>query len=213
MKQRTLFAVLAAVLCAILLAPAAQAQDRDDLYEDDRYEDDDRDRDDRRFALGLGAGVVEPDGIGEIYYHAALRIRLFDDDDDRDDDDWRYVERGDIQAHIEPEIGYWERDEAGVSESDLSLGVNAIGLIPGRRVDYYFGVGLGFHFLDTKIDGIGTQPDLDESDEVLGGNFHVGLDVHLGEHVSAFGTGRLDVVEGQEDTLQSKVFMGLRIGL
>lgn len=211
MKQRSFLAMMAAILCAVLLAPAGHAQDRDD----DRYDDDDRNE--HRTALGLGAGVVEPDGTGEIYYHGAVRIRLFDgdeDDDDRDDDDWRYAGgRGDIQAHIEPEIGYWTRDDDGVSESDLSVGVNAIGLIPGRVVDYYFGVGLGLHFLDRQVDGIGPLPDLDESDEAFGGNFHVGLDVHLGEHVSVFGTGRLDVVEGQDETLQSKVFMGLRFGI
>jgi hypothetical protein len=208
MKQRTLLAMLAVILCSVLLAPDGFAQDRDDDRDDD-------DRDSRRTALGIGAGVVEPDGIGEIYYHGAVRIRLFDDDEDegRDEDDWRYAGRGDIQAHLEPEIGYWERDENGASESDLSIGVNALGLIPGRVVDYYFGVGLGFHFLDTRIDGVGTQPDLDESDEAFGGNFHVGLDVHLGENVSLFGTGRLDVVEGQDETLQSKVFMGLRFGI
>lgn len=208
MKQRTLLAMLVAILCSALLAPAGFAQDRDDDRDDD-------DRDSRRTALGIGAGVVEPDGIGEIYYHGAVRIRLFDDDEDegRDDDDWRYAGRGDIQAHLEPEIGYWERDDRGASESDLSIGVNALGLIPGRVVDYYFGVGLGFHFLDTRIDGVGNQPNLDESDEAFGGNFHVGLDIHLGENVSLFGTGRLDVIEGQDETLQSKVFMGLRFGL
>jgi hypothetical protein len=207
MKQRTFLAMLAAILCSALLAPAGFAQDRDDDRDDD-------DNDGRRTAIGIGAGVVEPDGIGEIYFHGAVRIRLFDDEDEgRDDDDWRYAGRGDIQAHIEPEIGYWESDDSGRSDSDLSIGVNALGLIPGRVVDYYFGVGLGFHFLDTRVDGVGTQPDLDESDEALGGNFHVGLDVHLGENVSLFGTGRLDVVEGREDTLQSKVFMGLRFGI
>lgn len=211
MKHRNCLAMLAAILCATLLATPGHAQDRDD----DRDGDGDE-RNERRVALGLGAGVVEPDGSGEIYFHGAVRIRLFDDenDDDRDEDDWRYAGgRGDIQAHIEPEVGYWESDEDGASESDLSVGLNAVGLIPGRVVDYYFGVGLGLHFLDTKIEGIGTQPDIDESDEAFGGNFHVGLDVHLGEHVSLFGTGRLDVVEGQDETLQSKVFMGLRIGL
>ncbi len=210
MKQRTFLATLAAILCAVLLAPAGHAQERDDDRDDDE-------RNERRTALALGAGVVEPDGTGEIYYHGAVRIRLFDGEDegdDRDEDDWRYSGgRGDIQAHIEPEIGYWQRDDDGVSESDLSVGVNAVGLIPGQVVDYYFGVGLGFHFLDTQIDGIGNQPDLDTSDEAFGGNFHVGLDVHLGEHVSVFGTGRLDVVEGQDETLQSKVFMGLRFGI
>ena len=207
MKQRTIFAVLAAALCALLLAPGAGAQQQ----RDDRRDDDDRDND-RDLAFGVAAGVVEPDEEGEIYYHAAFRWRLDDEDDDRrGDDDWRYASRGDIEAYFEPEVGYWERDEAGRSESDLSVGVNAIGVVPGRSVDYFFGVGLGFHFLDTQIDVADPAvPDVDESDEVLGGNFQVGLDIHLTETVALFGAGRFDVLEGVDDTLQSKVYMGLR---
>ena len=211
MKKNTILPVLAAALCALLLAPAAWAQEqRDDRRDDDR--DDGRDNG-RQLALGLAAGIVEPDDEGEIYYSAALRIRLFDDDEDRrrGDDDWRYASRGDIRAYLEPEIGYWERDEVGISESDLSVGVNAIGVVPGQTVDYFFGVGLGFHFLDTQIDVADPAvPDVDESDEVLGGNFQVGLDIHLTRAVSLYGAGRFDVLEGVDDNLQSKVYMGLR---
>ncbi|MFP3939081.1 MAG: hypothetical protein ACLF0P_02130 [Thermoanaerobaculia bacterium] len=191
-------AAVTAALCALLVVPAAWAQ-RDD------------DDDGRRFGLALGGGVVEPDDAGEIYYHAALRYRLSDRDEPRDDDDWRYVDRGDIQAHIEPEIGYWERDDPGFTESDLTVGVNAIGVVPGRAVDYFFGVGLGLHFLDTQIDVRDPdQPDIDESDEHFGGNFQVGLDIHLGESASLFGAGRFDVIEGLDETLQGKVYMGFR---
>lgn len=202
MRQRTLFAVVAAGLAALLLAPGAWGQQRDDR----------RDGDGGRFAFAVGAGVVEPDNEGEIYYMGALRIRLFRDGDRRrGDDDWRYAGRGDIEAYIEPEIGYWERDGVGRSDSDLNVGVNAIGVIPGRAVDYFFGVGLGFHFLDTRIDVADpTVPDIDTSDEHLGGNFQVGLDFRLGRAASIFGVGRFDVLEGVDDTLQSKVYMGMR---
>lgn len=197
MTYRIPTAAVTAALCALLVVPAARAQ-RDD------------DRDHRRFGLALGAGIVEPDDAGEIYYHAALRYRLSDRDERRDDDDWRYADRGDVEAHIEPEIGYWERDEGPVSESDLSVGINAIGVVPGRTVDYFFGVGLGIHFLDTRIEPTVGGGSFDGSDEHLGGNFQVGLDIHLGDSASLFGAGRFDVIEGLDETLQGKVYMGFR---
>lgn len=197
MKHRSHLVALVAVLCALATASAGQAQDRG------------ADGPDGRFALALGAGIVEPDGGGEIYYHGGLRFRV-SGEGERDEDDWRYARRGDIQAYVEPEVGYWKRDEDGVSESDLSLGVNAIGVVPGRAVDYFFGVGLGVHFLDTEIQTVGGGVIVDEGDEHFGGNFQVGLDVHASDAVSFFGTGRFDVIEGLDETLQGKVYMGLR---
>lgn len=209
MTQRTIIAVLVAVLCALVAVSGASAQDPDEPRYQRRDRDDDRD--DHRFALGLAAGVVEPDEEGEIYYLANFRIHLFGDDDERGEDDWRYADRGDIEAYLEPEIGYWERSEARFSESDLNVGINAIGVVPGRTVDYFFGVGLGYHFLDTQIDVADPAvPDVDESDGHFGGNFQVGLDIHLGDTVSLFGAGRFDVIEGVDETLQGKVYMGLR---
>lgn len=193
MKHRSHLVAVVTVLCALAFAARGFAQDRD-----------------QRFALALGAGVVEPDGGGEIYYHAALRIRVSGEERQRSGDDWRYESRGDIQAHIEPEVGYWSRDEDGFSESDLILGVNAVGVVPGRSVDYFFGVGLGVHLLDTQIDGAPGRAAVDESDSHFGGNFQVGLDVHVSRSVSLFGTGRFDVIEGLDETLQGKVYMGMR---
>lgn len=206
MKHRSHLVAFVTVLCALAFASAGLAQDR----RDDRYDDDDDGRN-RRLALSLGAGVVEPDGGGEIYYHGAFRI-LVSDEDERGEDDWRYERgrRGDIQAYVEPEVGYWERDENGFSESDLLVGVNAIGVVPGQAVDYFFGVGLGVHFLDTQIAAAPGRTELNESDTHFGGNFQVGLDVHMTEGLSLFGTGRFDVVEGLDETLQGKVYMGLR---
>lgn len=206
MKHRSHLVVIVAVLSTLAFATGGFAQDR---Y-DDRNGDRDRDGS-LRYGLALGAGVVEPDSSGEIYYHAAFRIRVSHDNDERrGKDDWRYASRGDIQAHFEPELGYWSRDDKGISESDLSVGVNAIGVIPGRAVDYFFGVGLGVHFLDTQIDAAPNRQALDESDSHFGGNFQVGLDVHMSRNVSLFGTGRFDAVEGAQETLQGKVYMGLR---
>lgn len=191
-----LVAVTLCTLCALAVAGPAQAQ---------RGSDDDLDR----FALALGAGLVEPDDEGEIYYTAAFRIGFLQDDRDRREDDRGYERPGDVRAYIEPEIGYWERDDARRTESDLSVGVNAIGVVPGRSVDYFFGVGLGLHALDTEIRSAGRTT-FDESDTKLGGNFQVGLDIHLTDSTSIFGTGRFDILEDVDDTLQGKVYMGLR---
>jgi len=193
---KTLVVLAACCLCALTLAVPAHAQ-RDDGSASDR------------FALALGAGVVEPGGQGEIYYSGALRFRLSKDEHRQQGDDWRYANRGDVQAYIEPEVGYWSRDDQGTSESDLSVGVNGIGVVPGRIVDYFFGVGLGLHAIDTKIEAAGVTT-FDESDTRFGGNFQVGLDIHMTDSVSLFGTGRFDIIEGLDDTLQGKVYAGLR---
>lgn len=200
MSSRALLATMITCLLLTLAVPAAHAA---------------QNRDPDRYAFSVGAGIVEPDDSGELYYTAALRIGLFRSQKNRDrvdDDDWRYSKRGDIEAYLEPEIGYWERDEAGLQESDLSGGINAIGVVPGRAVDYFFGVGLGFHILDAELvdSGRGVGTGILADDTVLGGNFQVGLDIHLSESVSLFGTGRFDVLEDVDDTLQGKVYMGLR---
>jgi len=199
MSHRVLLTALIACVVLTLVVPAAQAQ---------------RDPNPKRYAFSVGAGIVEPDSAGELYYTAAFRIGLFHTDkrrNDVDDDDWRYSGRGDIEAYLEPEVGYWERNDNGLQESDFSGGVNAIGVVPGRAVDYFFGVGLGFHLLDSELRPAGARGvGVSTSDTVLGGNFQVGLDIHLSDGVSLFGTGRFDVLENVDDTLQGKVYMGLR---
>lgn len=221
MTSKTNFHAFAVACLALVLflagpalLPAQDVPDDDvpdvDLYEDDPWDDDEWDED--RFGLALGAGVVEPDGEGEIYYMAALRIRILDGDDrsrTRRRPGQR-VERGDMEAYIEPEVGYWERDEAGLSQSDLLVGVNAVGVVPGRHVDYFFGVGLGVHFFDTEISSGVVGPGLTSDETNIGGNFQVGLDLNFTEAVSVFGAGRFDIIEGVEDNIQGKVYVGLR---
>lgn len=180
---------------------------------------------DDHFALSLGVGVVEPDGEGEIYFHGGFRFRVGGDGEDDDyDHDYEKGERrqrssrsGDnrderaaILAFVEPEIGYWEQDQDFGSDSDFLVGVNAIGVVPGRRVDYFFGVGLGVHFLDVAINDATSAVRSSESETAFGGNFQVGLDINFTDSVAVFGAGRFDVLEGADDNFQAKVYVGLR---
>jgi hypothetical protein len=186
----------AIALALALLAPAvAWAQDDDDYdagsYE---YEPDEV----NRYGFGLAGGLVDPGGSTEPYYTANFRMRLGSRDG--------YTDRREegIYAVLEPEVGYWERN----GDSDLLAGVNLLGVVPFRRVDYFFGVGAGVHFLDTEVR---RGNDLvDESDQRLGLNAQFGLDVLLGDNVALFGAGRFDLVEGASDDLQDKIYVGLR---
>jgi len=152
------------------------------------------------YALGFGLGLVDPEGPTEPYYSVALRIRMGRHDRDRED-----LQAEGMQGFIEPEIGYWERD---AGNSDMLAGVNLIGVVPFRRVDYSFGVGAGIHFLDFQVQqGLDV---IDDSDERFGVNAQFGIDLHMTDNLTAFGTGRFDLVEGNEFELQNKVYLGLR---
>lgn len=209
--------IVAGALACLALGAGAQVTEAQANQQRSYNQADDRDEardEDNRFALGLGVGVVDPSGVGELYYTANLRFRILDGDDDeseRAEGSWRYEQTREIQAYIEPEVGYWKESTARSKQSDLSVGVNAIGVVPGAVVDYFFGVGAAVHFYDTQIDSTSPQvPAVDESDTHLGGNFQIGLDIRFGDTVSAFGTGRFDLIEGVEDTIQGKVYLGLR---
>lgn len=221
--------IVAGALACLALGAGAQVTEAQTNQQRSYNQADERDKaqnEDDRFALGIGVGVVDPSGVGELYYTANLRFRILDGDDDeveRADGAWRYDQTHEIQAYLEPEIGYWEESTEtttrtnnvvttrSTNQSDLSVGVNAIGVVPGAVVDYFFGVGAAVHFYDTQIDSTNPQDTrVDESDTHLGGNFQIGLDIQLGDTVSAFGTGRFDLIEGLEDTIQGKVYLGLR---
>ena len=187
--RKTLIAL--AVMTLLLTGLPAAAQDDD-------YEDYDEVAND--YAFGLGLGLVDPDGDVEPYYTANFRFRLGDHDQDEVE-----LRQGGIQGFLEPEVGYWE----GEGASDLLLGINLLGLVPFRQVDYYFGVGAGMHFLDTDIETVDGDV-LSESDERLGVNVQFGLDVHVTDNMALFGTGRFDLVEGSDNEVQEKAFLGIR---
>lgn len=179
-------------VAALLLLFAAVPAGADEDYDDEGQAND--------YAFGIGLGLVDPEGPVEPYYTANLRIRL--GDHDREEYELR---QGGIQGFIEPEIAYWE----GEGDTDLLLGANLLGLVPFRSVDYYFGVGAGVHFFDTEFENVNGDL-IEDSDERLGVNVQFGLDVHVADNMALFGTGRFDLVEGAENEVQTKGFLGLR---
>jgi hypothetical protein len=195
------------VLTAVLSTGLAHAQT------DDNYENEDR-RDVDQFALAVGAGLVDVDTIADVenYLTASLRIRVSGRGGDSDGGDWRGRDprdEGGVAGYIEPEIGYWEASGDNGDGSDLLVGLNLVGAVPLGAVDSFFGVGAGVHFIDSILLDSSNILD-DDSETKLGANAHFGLDIYITEHLSAFGVGRFDLVQGSQDDLQSKVYLGLR---
>jgi hypothetical protein len=204
------------VIAGLAWGIPAAAQDRSD-DEDEGGEP--------RLALGVGLGLVEPSDDVEPYLNASLRIRIGGGGGDRDDrggresrdrrrsDDWRGRRNDDqgIRGYLEPEIGYWEAnsDNDGDPEgSDLLVGLNLVGVVPLGSVDSFFGVGAGAHFIDAQLV---DATDIDgDSQTKLGLNAQFGLDIYLTRSLSLFGVGRFDLVEDTDDSVQSKVYIGLR---
>lgn len=179
--------------------------------------EEERDERVRRFALGVGAGLVNAGPTTEPYFMASLRMQFGQQDgreEDRDDErrDVRRDTRGDqrrdgregLGGYLEPEIGYWERSALGVSESDLMVGVNIGGLVMLRSISYFVAAGVGVHFID--VDRFDVQDDSTS----LGVNVQFGVDVHLSPSFSVFGVGRVDLVDEWDDETQAKIYLGLR---
>ena len=185
---------------ALLAAGQAQAQGSNDRDDDDNG---DRHRD--RFALGVGVGLVEPLNEVENYYMASLRVRF----GGRGDDSRQAAGDEGIIGYLEPEVGYWSPNgkNRGTGD-DLLLGVNLVGVIPLGPVDTFLGVGAGAHFIDSTLltnDVAGSG-----KETKLGVNAQFGLDLFITRRLSAFGVGRFDLVQGSDDRVQSKVYLGLR---
>lgn len=194
------------LLTVAVLLPAgmAQAQGSNDRRDRDRDEDGDNRNEIRRFALGVGIGLVEPLNKTETYYMASLRIRT----SGRDSRDRRGPDEG-ITGYLEPEVGYWtSSDKNRPKGSDLLLGVNLIGVVPLGSVDSFFGVGAGAHFIDASLAENDTT--LNGRDTKFGANAQFGIDLYINHTLSAFGTGRFDLVQGSSNRVQSKVYLGLR---
>jgi hypothetical protein len=202
MRRWTLASALA--LAALLSTGWAQAQTsgRNDRNDRDDAEGG-RNRD--RFAFSLGAGLVEPSGGVETYYTAALRIRVSGRDDDS-----RHKTTGDdsVTGYLEPEIGYWKASGKHGKGSDTLLGVNLIGVVPFGSVDSFFGVGAALHSIDKSL--VEDDVSLSGTDSKFGADAQFGIDIYITSKLSAFGTGRFDLVQGTQSRVQSKVYLGLR---
>ena len=180
---------------ALLASQPVLAQSDDEEDENAAY----------NYALGVGVGLVEA-GETEDYLTAALRIRVGRDEDE-DGEGGRRLDRG-IEGYIEPEIGYWESSTDAIDGSDLLLGVNLIGAMPFSRAETFIGVGVGAHFIDAAV--LENNPNLDDDETKLGVNAQFGIDLRVSRSVSAFGTGRFDLVQGSEENVQTKVYLGVR---
>lgn len=188
--------IVPAVLGMALLAsqPVLAQSDDDEDDENAPY----------NYALGVGVGLVEAVET-EDYLTASLRIRVARDGEDEDGGGRR--DRG-IEGYIEPEIGYWESSVDNFEGSDLLLGVNLVGAFPFSRAESFLGVGVGVHFIDTAL--LENNPALDDSETKLGANAQFGIDLRLSRSLSAFGTGRFDLVQGSSENVQTKIYLGLR---
>jgi hypothetical protein len=215
--RRTLLtlAVLCLTLAGSRMAAAQTGQGGQNAKDQDIYENAPSHD---RFALGLGIGLVKPDGDAEVYSTASLRIRLRGRDhssepDERSGEDHPRYYRGQyeegIRGYLEPEVGYWTGKQDNVDTKDALVGLNLVGVVPTRSADFFIGVGFGVHFVD-EPKAVGNLFEK-KSDQHLGGNLQVGVDINLSDSLALFGTGRVDILEGATNNRQSKVYGGLRI--
>ena len=202
MTRCTMASALA--LTALLSTGWAQAQSADRNDRNNR-DDDEGGRNRDRFAFSVGAGLVEPSGGVETYYTAALRIRVSGRDDDS-----RHRTTGDdsVTGYLEPEIGYWKASGNHGKGNDTLFGLNLIGVVPFGAVDSFFGVGAALHSIDKSL--VEDDPRLSGTDSKFGADAQFGIDIYITNRLSAFGTGRFDLVQGTQSRVQSKVYLGLR---
>lgn len=179
-----------------------------------------------RWSIGLGAGLVEPDGDSEIYYMANLRWRITGRDgrgrsysDDPNQEHYRGRPPGGeygggIRGYLEPEIGYWETSDRDSDYEDLMVGLNLVGVVPTRAADFFIGVGFGLHQTDGKAiirdDSGNAVGRLDFDESRLGGNIQVGVEIKLSQSTGIFGLGRLDILEDQPNERLTKIVGGVR---
>ena len=165
-----------------------------------------------RFGFGIGVGLVNLDeefveDDVENYLTAHLRIAFGDTNAHRGG-------RRGLRGYLEPEIGIWDGDFA----SDTMIGINIVGSIPFNAVDFYVGAGAAIHMLESDARMVGDVLVPATEEDAFGVNAHFGVDVHLSETVTVFGTGRFDIINDSSDTfsggdsLEAKVFLGLRFG-
>ena len=177
-------------LCALTVISAAPAFAQADEAE--------------KLSIGLGGGITQTDIGNQPYWMLNARFRA----------GYRSTgeeHQGAITGFVEPEIGYWKSTNKSVHGSDTLVGVNLIGAFPFSAAESFLGVGVGAHFVDSSL--LENSSNVKGSETKLGVNAQFGLDLRLTRSLSAFGTGRFDLVQGAKDNVQSKVYLGLRARL
>jgi hypothetical protein len=188
------------VLAAALLLSGTAGAQTGSTDDEDNYGDEEK-----RFAFAVGVGLVEPAGDVENYLMAALRIRVGDGGTANRGSE---SAQGGVKGYLEPEIGYWKLSDDRIEGSDLLVGVNLIGSVPLGPVESFFGAGAGVHFIDAAL--LDSTNLSDDSETKFGANAQFGIDLRVTRAVSVFGAGRFDLVQGSKDSVQSKVYLGLR---
>lgn len=165
-------------------------------------------------ALGFGAGVVDAGSGNAEYFTANFRFRIVGPEADGGGS------AEGMKGFLEVEAAAWDEDD-DILDSDIEdflIGLNLLGVVPFRYVDFFFGGGLGVHFLDVTFRD-NDFGDLDDSEDVFGVNFQTGIDVHVSNRLAIFVLARLDLLEDGPtarqdfelfDDNQSKIVLGLR---
>jgi outer membrane protein with beta-barrel domain len=172
--------IATALLAAFLVPPTAYAQEQ--------------------ASLSLGAGLVDPEGVGStLWITANYRFRIAD------------------RLLLEPEVGYWKKGEdilggdVDVSVEDLDFGLNAVyaladsdaGVVP------WIGAGLGLHLVKGIVDF--DDDDIDDSasdtDSEIGIHLLGGADFVMSDAFALYAAARFDIVS---DLNQFKVYGGVR---
>ena len=109
--------------------------------------------------------------------------------------------QGTVFGFIEPEVGWWTRDNRGLDAKDTLLGVNVGGAVRLRVFEYFIAGGVGYHMLESDVR---NGPQISNvSDDNIGVNAQFGFDVRMSETLSIFGVGRLDLVQIDDDSFTS----------
>jgi hypothetical protein len=159
-------------------------------------------------AIGVGVGLNRVGGQGLFYFTGNYRFSWWDDEADDIESILRSRGRSRMKGFLEAEVGYWKDSELQPYESDLLIGMNIIGVLPTRAVDFFFGGGVSVHFIG--------ESDLLEEDETLdggarfGANIQFGVDMNLTDPVAFFILGRYDILEGEIVDFQAKILVGAR---
>lgn len=218
------------VMCALgaaaaFAAPAPQGEEETYVRHDKRDWEDEG-----RFALALGLGLIsldEPALDDDVEIYGTISFRFAVGPGHNQPGGWR--------GYLEPELGYWESSSASalpsvgrtrpgtatqqIGSSDLLLGINIVGVMPYRTVDFFIGAGAGIHFIDTDLrtytlantpGAVSVATNSSVSDEAIGVNAHFGVDVGLTRRATFFGVGRFDIVDDQSNSLDAKAYLGLR---
>ena len=166
--------------------------------------------DHRRFnyALGFGAGIVRVEEQGLTTFTGNFRFNWWDEDRDEDKVGRVLGSRNRMKGFLEAEVGYWKDSEITPVESDLLIGINAIGVLPTRSADFFFGGGVGAHFL--RASAIQDDEEPFEDSTKFGANIQFGVDLNFTQPVSFFAMGRYDLLLGDVVDFQSKILLGVR---